>query len=177
MRGRCATRDWPHPWPKVISCSRKGARRVVVFLCQQRRTRCKRSEGCGRRDFSVPEPLTNAADVRSKPGRFPALDALRSVLALWVTVGHLGIFPLFVVVDRGAGFGHLLTRGWNTLVWGVPAVIGCFVISGFCIHLPFLQAESMPVGRYYARRYLRILVPVAAAILINQRVGVGQPVF
>jgi peptidoglycan/LPS O-acetylase OafA/YrhL len=118
-----------------------------------------------------------AADVRSKGVRYPILDALRCVFALWVTVDHVGRFPLFAAVDTGTGFGHLLARGWITVIWGIPAVIGFFVISGFCIHLPFRQEGKLPVARYYARRYTRILLPVAVAILLSRAFGIHQPVF
>jgi len=73
----------------------------------------------------------------SRPGYYPILDALRFVLALWVAVGHYGMIPLFGDVDTGTGLWHLFKRGWNTTVFGTPAVIVFFVISGFCIHLPF----------------------------------------
>ena len=118
-----------------------------------------------------------AQGAAKKSGRFPILDALRIVLAWSVTYDHLGVFPLFGAVDKGAGLIHILARGWRTLVWGPPAVIGFFVISGFCIHLPFCREERLDVGRYYARRYLRILVPVAAAVWINRAVGNHQAIF
>ena len=112
--------------------------------------------------------------VTEKQGRYPILDALRCVLALWVTVGHLGVFPLFAGLDSTTTLGRYLVRGWQTTVWGVPAVIGFFVISGFCIHLPFRRVGKLPLGRYYGRRYTRILLPVVAAILFNEAIGNRQ---
>lgn len=109
-------------------------------------------------------------------GRFPILDALRIFLAVWVTMGHFGVFPLFAGADTATELGHFLVHGWSSLVWGIPAVIGFFVISGFCIHLPFRQVEELPVGRYYARRYIRILIPVAAAIMITRLTGDRQAI-
>lgn len=110
-------------------------------------------------------------------GRHPILDALRIILAFWVTMGHFGVFPLFAGIDSTTRLGSTLVRGWSSFVFGVPAVIGFFVISGFCIHLPFRHDERLPVGRYYARRYLRILVPVFAAILISRLAGNRQSIF
>lgn len=118
---------------------------------------------------------TNVPGLKNQ-GRYFILDALRFILAFWVTIGHFGVFPLFAGVDPVTRFGHFLERGWSSLVWGVPAVIGFFVISGFCIHLPFRHDEPFPVGRYYARRYIRILVPVAAAILISRLLGDRHPI-
>jgi peptidoglycan/LPS O-acetylase OafA/YrhL len=109
-------------------------------------------------------------------GRYFILDALRFFLAFWVTMGHFSAFPLFAGVDTATKLGRFLEHGWSSIVWGVPAVIGFFVISGFCIHLPFRRDEPLPVGRYYARRYIRILVPVAAAILISRLLGDRQTI-
>jgi peptidoglycan/LPS O-acetylase OafA/YrhL len=109
--------------------------------------------------------------------RFPILDALRIFLAFWVTMGHFSVFPLFAGVDTDTKLGRTLVHGWSSLVWGVPAVICFFVISGFCIHLPFKNVNVMPVARYYMRRYIRILVPVSAAIAITQLTGDRQMIF
>jgi peptidoglycan/LPS O-acetylase OafA/YrhL len=103
--------------------------------------------------------------------RYPVLDALRFVLAFWVAVGHYQMFPLFAGVADTTPFGHFLTHGWDTLVFGTPAVIVFFVISGFCIHIPFIGDKKLAVGRYYARRYTRILIPVAAALCVYRLSG------
>jgi len=114
-------------------------------------------------------PLERGAAGRSS--HYRVLDALRFLLALWVTIGHYGMFPLFAGIDRGAGWVQLLARGWNTVVFGTPAVIVFFVISGFCIHLPFIGTQPLSVGRYYLRRYTRILIPVAGALCVYRLAG------
>lgn len=106
-----------------------------------------------------------------KTGYFPVLDALRFVLAFWVVVGHLGMPLLFGDLTTGTGYWLLLKRGWNTIVFGTPAVIVFFVISGFCIHLPFRGSQRIDVARYYLRRYTRILIPVAAALVVYRLFG------
>jgi peptidoglycan/LPS O-acetylase OafA/YrhL len=107
------------------------------------------------------------ANTRFKQSeRYPIIDALRFVLALWVTLGHLGVFPLFSGTDQNAWLGRTLVRGWSSTVWGVPAVIGFFVISGFCIHLPYRHTEKLQLARYYVRRYVRILVPVCVILFV-----------
>jgi peptidoglycan/LPS O-acetylase OafA/YrhL len=98
--------------------------------------------------------------------RYPILDALRFVLAFWVAVSHFGNFPLLTWIDPGTGWRRLVTHGWDSLVFGTPAVIVFFVISGLCIHLPFREQGELQIGRYYLRRYTRILVPVAAALCL-----------
>jgi peptidoglycan/LPS O-acetylase OafA/YrhL len=107
----------------------------------------------------------------TRPGYYPILDALRFVLAFWVAVGHYEMIPLFGDANTGTGLWHLFKRGWNTAVFGTPAVIVFFVISGFCIHLPFRGTGKIDVLRYYLRRYTRILIPVAGALVIYRLDG------
>jgi peptidoglycan/LPS O-acetylase OafA/YrhL len=113
----------------------------------------------------------------AKNRRYPILDALRFILAFWVTMGHVVVFPLFGWVDTTTRIGRLLAHGWSSVFFGTPAVIGFFIISGFCIHLPFRNNEKLYVGRYYARRYTRILIPVFAALIIWRLAGVKQGLF
>lgn len=110
-------------------------------------------------------------------GRYPIIDALRFVLAFWVTMDHLGAFPLFAGADLNTRLGRTLIHGWRSLFWGVPAVIGFFTISGFCIHLPYKDSESLPIGRYYARRYIRILLPVFGILFAFHWSDVRSPIF
>jgi len=102
---------------------------------------------------------------------YPILDALRFVLAFWVAVGHYQMPPLFAGVDAATRFGRFVTHAWQSVVFGTPAVIVFFVISGFCIHLPFRGDKKLAVGRYYLRRYTRILIPVAGALCIYRLDG------
>jgi peptidoglycan/LPS O-acetylase OafA/YrhL len=103
--------------------------------------------------------------------RYAVVDALRFVLALWVTVGHYKMFPLFAGANEATGVGRFLVHAWESVVFGSPAVIVFFVISGFCIHLPYRGDRKMEIGRYYLRRYTRILIPVLAALGVYQFVG------
>ena len=103
--------------------------------------------------------------------RYAVLDALRFVLALWVTIGHFETFPLFAGVNEATPAGRFVVHAWQTIVFGTPAVIVFFVISGFCIHLPYRGERKMDVGRFYLRRYTRILIPVAAAVGVYRLVG------
>jgi peptidoglycan/LPS O-acetylase OafA/YrhL len=118
-----------------------------------------------------------ASAVLVKKDRFPILDALRFVLAFWVAVGHVGAFPLFAGVDSQTTLGRTLIRGWDTMVWGPPAVIGFFVISGFCIHVPYRHSEKLVLSSYFLRRYIRILVPVCVFLALCKLSGHGQPIF
>jgi peptidoglycan/LPS O-acetylase OafA/YrhL len=103
--------------------------------------------------------------------RYPVLDALRFVLALWVAICHYAVFPLFAGVDETTPFGHFLIHAWSSIIFGTPAVIVFFVISGFCIHLPFRGNRNLPVGHFYLRRYTRILIPVVGALCVYRLAG------
>ena len=116
---------------------------------------------------ATPQPL-------SQKGYFPVLDALRFVLALWVAIGHFEMIPIFGSFDTGTGYWLMFKHLWRSVVFGTPAVIVFFVISGFCIHLPFRGTGKIPVARYYSRRYTRILIPVLGALIIYRWVGKQQ---
>ncbi len=53
---------------------------------------------------------------RDRVQRYAVLDAMRFELALWVTIGHYEMFPLFAGVNATTRFGWLLTHGWQTVV-------------------------------------------------------------
>jgi peptidoglycan/LPS O-acetylase OafA/YrhL len=53
--------------------------------------------------------------------RYYVIDALRSVLALCVAIGH--VFPLFGPVSQQDAFWDFLANGFRTMVFGPPAVI------------------------------------------------------
>jgi peptidoglycan/LPS O-acetylase OafA/YrhL len=92
---------------------------------------------------------------------------------LWVVFGHNGFMPLVDGVDLTHLAGRVSRAVYNNLTPGPAAVIVFFVISGFCIHYPFRRASSVPaLLPFYARRYLRILIPIAAAITISRPLGI-----
>jgi len=99
--------------------------------------------------------------------RLYIFDALRCILALCVVIGHLGMFPLFGPVGQTNAFANELARGFRTLVFGPPAVVAFFLISGFCIHYPYCNIGNrrVSVGRFYVRRYIRILAPVFVILM------------
>ena len=110
--------------------------------------------------------------------RFLVLDALRFLLALCVAMGHANVFPLFGPVGQPDVVLDFLARGFRTVVYGPAAVIAFFVISGFCIHYPFAATGDVcPVGRFYARRYIRILVPVVGTVAIFKLVFPDAVIF
>jgi len=98
--------------------------------------------------------------------RIAGLDTLRFLAALWVVFGHCGNPPLEHFVTSP----HFLHQAVHAVVGNifgpVPAVIVFFLISGFCIHYPYRAPNTFELGPYLGRRYLRIGLPLVAAILV-----------
>lgn len=115
-----------------------------------------------------PVPATpTTAPPQKKGGRIVGLDALRILLACWVVVSHFGNPPIFK--DVAFIQNSALLRGLLGMMFdGVSAVIGFFVISGFCIHLPFWRGKPLNLGSYFIRREIRIVAPVLVAWVLGQ---------
>jgi peptidoglycan/LPS O-acetylase OafA/YrhL len=99
--------------------------------------------------------------------RIPGIDALRFGLAFWVVLSHSGWAP-----GPAAAFHVLVRSAFNGVVNGAAAVLMFFVISGFCIHYPFRAARTIDLPSFYARRHLRILIPVIVAGFLARLLGV-----
>ncbi|MCB1275572.1 acyltransferase [Prosthecobacter sp.] len=113
----------------------------------------------------------------SVPSRVEGLDSIRFFAVLWVVFSHCGSPPLTTGLDRE----NLLALGvqgvYGNLFAGVPAVIVFFVISGFCIHHPFRHPGSFRLLPYLTRRYVRIGVPLLAAVVLASPLGVKLTLF
>jgi peptidoglycan/LPS O-acetylase OafA/YrhL len=114
----------------------------------------------------------SAAPPAGEANRVAGLDTIRFVCALWVLFGHLGFVPIPFDVDRSTPFGYLIAGAHGNAISGQAAVIVFFVISGFCIHYPFRNGAAIPLKSYYARRYARVLIPMAAAIALGYPLGI-----
>lgn len=100
--------------------------------------------------------------------RIRGLDTLRFIAALWVVFSHCGYPPLTEGLDRSSLPALIVQGFYGNLFAGVPAVIVFFVISGFCIHYPHRNPGSFSLLPFLVRRYLRICIPMAAAILLSR---------
>ena len=107
--------------------------------------------------------------------RINGLDSIRFVLACWVAVGHIGLFPLFQGIDTATRLGWLLKGIYEASVNDPTACLVFFVISGFCIHFPYRNGDFPRLASYYPRRYFRILAPLTAAISIYALLKVNMP--
>jgi peptidoglycan/LPS O-acetylase OafA/YrhL len=102
----------------------------------------------------------------NKQPRISGLDTFRFIAALWVVFCHCGSFPLADGLDRASAVGLRIQGFYNNLFPGVPAVTVFFVISGFCIHYPYRGANTFELWPYLTRRYIRIGIPLIAAVLL-----------
>ncbi|HRH96212.1 MAG TPA: acyltransferase [Prosthecobacter sp.] len=109
--------------------------------------------------------------------RIEGLDSIRFFAVTWVVFSHCGYPPLTEGLDRGNPLALVVQGVYGNLFAGVPAVIVFFVISGFCIHHPFRAPGSFQLLPYLTRRYVRIGIPLVAAVLLSSLVGVKLTLF
>ncbi|MER8479346.1 acyltransferase [Mesorhizobium sp. M1163] len=97
--------------------------------------------------------------------RIFGLDSIRFVCAVIVVFGHFGVFPDNAFGDSPSLAVKYLRSITSLLFNGPAAVIVFFVLSGFCINLPqtLRRAHTLDVWQFYARRFIRILIPAALA--------------
>lgn len=99
--------------------------------------------------------------------RVAGLDAIRMILAAWVVLNHVAPPPILDGIDTSTQFGWVLKAGYGVCINGQAAVIGFFVISGFCIHYPYRHTPPGSVGAFYLRRYIRVGVPFGVIFLLT----------
>jgi peptidoglycan/LPS O-acetylase OafA/YrhL len=96
-------------------------------------------------------------------GRVLPISSIRFVLAMWVVLSHFSI-PILSDHKQMDILGAF-RASVNTAFNGPAAVIVFFVVSGFCIHFPNRNGLVVRSWKlYYARRYLRTLIPMMAAL-------------
>ncbi|MHC5826388.1 MAG: acyltransferase family protein, partial [Nostoc sp.] len=101
---------------------------------------------------------TSTLNLNPYRKRVRGLDTLRFFFALWVVFGHLGFLPL--AIDKSNIFGKIISGIYGNLFSGPAAVIGFFVISGFCIHYPYRYDKKLFLVPYFSRRHVRIWIPI-----------------
>ncbi|MBO0933193.1 acyltransferase family protein [Fibrella aquatilis] len=103
--------------------------------------------------------------------RIKGIDTIRFVCALIVVLGHFG-FPKPDLVASASNPILFAINGFIDNAFNGPAaVIVFFIISGFCIHYPFVGCKSVPLYPYYSRRIIRICLPALIAMGVYSLVG------
>lgn len=98
--------------------------------------------------------------------RIAGLDTIRFVCAVFVIFFHESKPPLFQWLSRDTSAGRLVLGLYDTVFNGQAAVIAFFVISGFCIHLPYAAGRPFAIGPFFLGRAARILIPTAAYLFL-----------
>lgn len=108
--------------------------------------------------------------IQADSRRFAGLDAIRFVCAYIVVIGHS---PSFVpYLSRLGRTPEIVGKILRDTINGPAAVIVFFVISGFCIHWPYRNGERIGFD-YFVRRYIRIGIPLCAALLVSPYFGLA----
>lgn len=106
--------------------------------------------------------------------RYRSLDGLRGLAAAVVVIHHC----LLVSPDLSLAVASIDTQKvepwvwWSTftplhLLWaGTEAVYVFFILSGFVLTLPFVGAARPGWRAYYAKRFVRIYLPVWASLVV-----------
>jgi peptidoglycan/LPS O-acetylase OafA/YrhL len=89
-------------------------------------------------------------------------------------IGHVGLPPLERLLGLGGRLAWAVHAAEAVSVSGPAAVIVFFVVSGFCIHHPF-RASPPPLAEFYVRRFVRIGLPLVAAMALARIVGHPLP--
>jgi peptidoglycan/LPS O-acetylase OafA/YrhL len=108
--------------------------------------------------------------------RIKTLDSVRGVAALTVLFNHC--YFVFPEAIRNSALPRHIS-GWaspwpwlrytplHLMVAGSAAVMVFFVLSGFVLTLPFVEDTQPPYRRYLIKRFCRIWLPFALAILAS----------
>jgi peptidoglycan/LPS O-acetylase OafA/YrhL len=132
-------------------------------------------------DLTRPEatkgrPRGEQAGTACPNSKLVCFEAIRGLAALMVVVFHIivGFWPGLVYKegpqwDNAPGWARTLVRFPGERFWdGGMAVTIFFVLSGFVLSLTFVQkGPAKALGSAALRRYPRLMLPVAASILLT----------
>lgn len=114
-----------------------------------------------------PEAPEAPAAVQPPPSHIQSLDGIRGFACLIVVFYHCHslVGNYFVSLEKGGWWQHLV---WQTLEIGYSGVDLFFVLSGFCLALPFLKKpyRKLDWKIYAQKRAKRILPPYWIVMLI-----------
>ncbi len=104
--------------------------------------------------------------------RLGGLDSVRGLAAVWVAIAHGAAFPLRDVLIGIGVDERLLPRGLDGLLFNSTAAVTVFfVVSGLCIHWPYVEQRSLQLVPYLVRRLVRVGFPLAIVFAFLSAVG------
>lgn len=103
--------------------------------------------------------------------RILGLDSFRAIGAIIVMMGHGAVPPITSGYDESSFWAWAFNGVYGGSFSGPAAVIMFFVISGICIHYPYAEGKKMDLEEFFIRRYIRILIPMIAAVLLARITG------
>ncbi len=115
-------------------------------------------------------------------GRLAGLDGLRGLAALVVVLHHAMLMDADFPGNPGAGDPQQGTLLWwmnytplKLATAGWESVIVFFVLSGLVVTLPVVTRPGFDWIAYYPRRVMRLMIPVAGAVLVAAAFVVAIP--
>ncbi|HEU0118082.1 MAG TPA: acyltransferase [Alphaproteobacteria bacterium] len=110
------------------------------------------------------EDLSLPPKTESGAPRLHALDALRGIAAFIVLTMHCYLVWPDPLHQGPPKWLHLTPL--RVFLSGHASVILFFVLSGYVLAIPFLKGKKPPYISYVAKRFCRIYIPFAIAILL-----------
>lgn len=105
--------------------------------------------------------------------RINGIDSVRAFAAISVMLAHI-LSPVLPDTLKNLPLNLGLLSDLSRYVFtGHPAVIAFFVVSGFCIHYPYVNG-TLPCFSFWLARFTRILIPVAIAFIFARLVGIAK---
>lgn len=98
-------------------------------------------------------------------------DTVRAFAALSVMCAHV-LGPVLPDVLQKFGLGHELSALAKHLFAG-QMVIVFFVVSGFCIHYPYVT-KKLPIFAFLTARWVRIMIPALVALAMAKFLGLHK---
>ncbi|WP_020605128.1 acyltransferase family protein [Spirosoma spitsbergense] len=103
------------------------------------------------------------------------IDSLRFVMAVIVVIGHSRFIPDYYVSSNSNFIEKAAKIIPANMFVGIAAVMVFFTVSGLVIHFPFRSAGEINILNFYARRLLRIILPLLALSVICYVINVEVP--
>lgn len=104
--------------------------------------------------------------------RFAGLDSIRGLAAVWVAIAHGASFPARETLVWLGLSQSLLPNSLNSFPFNSTAAVTVFfVVSGFCIHRPYVDGRCLQLLPYLTRRLIRVGVPMVTVLIFVSFVG------